>query len=352
MLNTGVALTAAKFAEAIAKGDRTRQIEGEKTRQAVATEPMKPLADLIKTAQEGELDLTNPEHFATYFEHEEKIEKLRKNHNLTSIFLLAHDETKEEKISEEPLNTDWFTKFRNYAQDASDEQMQELWARILSEEIKASNSISIRTADMLSKLSKTDLELIEKAASLELHERINEIALHITSNDGPLGSDALSFEDIHHLHEVGVLAEVTPNTRYLDANLLEFILSERVTSLNIGAFKMKSTILEIGDGDLFCFLAPYGTNKLEHHMGAKFTKAGVELLKIARIPLKPIFIEQFLVKMHGYGFDQKFHLSGHLEKKFRNKMLQASDIVGVAISKGVDFNRYRVDPSEAEDTPS
>ena len=61
---------------------------------------------------------------------------------------------------------------------------------------------------MLAAMSKSDLELIIKAASFELHGRINEVALNISASGSPMGEDALSFDEVLYLHEIGILAEI------------------------------------------------------------------------------------------------------------------------------------------------
>ena len=69
LLNTGIALAPTKFAEAIAKGEHDKKLIEEKSKQVLATEKMKPLAKLVKAAQDNQLDLTNPEQLAVLFEH-------------------------------------------------------------------------------------------------------------------------------------------------------------------------------------------------------------------------------------------------------------------------------------------
>jgi len=88
------------------------------------------------------------------------LEKLIQEENFLSVVNKAIEITPEESISETPIQLDWFTKFRTNAQDISEDQLQLLWAKILSEEIKQPSSISLRTIDAASKLSKDDISLI------------------------------------------------------------------------------------------------------------------------------------------------------------------------------------------------
>lgn len=47
----------------------------------------------------------------------------------------------DEQVSEEPVEKDWMTRFLNIAEEVSDDDMQNIWARVLAGEIKSQNHI-------------------------------------------------------------------------------------------------------------------------------------------------------------------------------------------------------------------
>jgi hypothetical protein len=73
--------------------------------------------------------------------------------------------TPDEKVSTEPVDKDWMNRFLDIAEDVSDNEMQELWARVLAGEIKHPKSYSLRTLDVLKNISKEEAEIIVKSAS-------------------------------------------------------------------------------------------------------------------------------------------------------------------------------------------
>ncbi|MDB2151184.1 DUF2806 domain-containing protein [Clostridium butyricum] len=87
--------------------------------------------------------------------------EVKKQVNIESIIYKAKDLIEEKKtVSKEEVNQDWITKFFNKAQDVSDEQMQNLWAKILSDEIEKPKSYSLRTLELISNLSADEAKLI------------------------------------------------------------------------------------------------------------------------------------------------------------------------------------------------
>ncbi|MCH9404911.1 DUF2806 domain-containing protein [Pantoea agglomerans] len=58
------------------------------------------------------------------------------------------------------IDENWIEAFFRECEDVSDEQMQTLWSRILSEESKSSGSFSRRTLKLLSTLNKEEADLI------------------------------------------------------------------------------------------------------------------------------------------------------------------------------------------------
>lgn len=89
----------------------------------------------------------------------------KKQLNIESITAVAAENlVNEEPVDSEPIDEDWKTRFFNIAQDVSNEEMQELWGRILAGEIKQRKSFSLRTLELLKNLSKDEAEIFTKLA--------------------------------------------------------------------------------------------------------------------------------------------------------------------------------------------
>ena len=116
----------------------------QKRRMAKATsDEIKTLSEAVKdikgkvTLKNGEWEMTLDSESLEGRSLETLIAKeVKKQVNIESIIYKAKDLIEEKKtVSKEEVNQYWITKFFNRAQDVSDEQMQNLLAKILSDEI-------------------------------------------------------------------------------------------------------------------------------------------------------------------------------------------------------------------------
>lgn len=71
--------------------------------------------------------------------------------------------------TEEPQD-DWLNVFERYAEDASSEQLQDLWGRVLSVEIRRPGRFSMRTLRLLSEFSQADALIFETFAKYAFGE--------------------------------------------------------------------------------------------------------------------------------------------------------------------------------------
>lgn len=125
-------------------------------------------------------------------------EEVERQVNLSTIVektaLLLKEKT---DVSPEPVEKDWLTRFKNIAQDISDEEMQFLWARILDQEIEKPHTFSYRTLDFLKNIQASEAKIIENVMRFSLQG----------------SSEILIFGDKDYLK--------TENVRFVDALLLE-----------------------------------------------------------------------------------------------------------------------------------
>jgi len=85
-----------------------------------------------------------------------------------TVHAAAEDLSNEKTVSEEPVDEDWITRFFNIIEDINNEQMQKLWGRILSGEIKSPRTYSLRTLEVLRNISPPEAEIFCKVAEYAL----------------------------------------------------------------------------------------------------------------------------------------------------------------------------------------
>ncbi|HYD31716.1 MAG TPA: DUF2806 domain-containing protein [Azospirillaceae bacterium] len=68
------------------------------------------------------------------------------------------------RVTAEPVDLDWFARWRATAQDVRSEELQRLWARALVREVCRPGSLSIAALDLLGKLSRSDVAIFTRVA--------------------------------------------------------------------------------------------------------------------------------------------------------------------------------------------
>lgn len=100
-------------------------------------------------------------------------------------------------------NFDWFIRFYEAVGNVSDEEMQNLWAKILSGEIEAPSTYSLKIIDVLKNLRKEEAELFAKICA---HSFSSGTSNTFLPNYGPyLEKRGITYVDIMRLSEEGLI---------------------------------------------------------------------------------------------------------------------------------------------------
>ena len=97
---------------------------------------------------------------------------------------------------------DWFIRFYEAVGNISNEEMQNLWAKILAGEISHPSTYSLRTIDVLKNLNKTDASLFEKAC---MHSVFSDGKYFLPRYDKYLDEIGISYSEIMLLSELGLM---------------------------------------------------------------------------------------------------------------------------------------------------
>jgi len=128
-----------------------------------------------------------------------------KQNNIDTISEIAAEQlTKEQSVSEEKVDKDWTTRFFNIAEDVSDEEMQQLWGRVLAGEVKEPSSFSVRTLELLKNLNRKEAETFVKLANFVIYSYGSPFVFRGEENE-VLDKYGISFNDRLTLIEAGLL---------------------------------------------------------------------------------------------------------------------------------------------------
>lgn len=128
-------------------------------------------------------------------------ETARQNNIDDVVEIAAREINDEPVVSDKPVNKDWATRFFNIVQDVSDDEMKNLWGKILAGEVKSPNSYSLRTLELLRNLSKDEADTFVRIAQIVLKED----DYFIFNNDGDLSKFGITYSDIAKLTEIGLI---------------------------------------------------------------------------------------------------------------------------------------------------
>lgn len=187
-----------------------------------------------------------------------------------------------ESVSEEPVDEDWRTRFFNKAQDVSYEDMQEIWGKILAEEVTQPGKISFRTLDVISNLSKKEASLFKVACRLAF------------SNGAILKFDTKNSFDSFGLNYTNLLV-------LRSAGLIYDSDSLNVTFPNIHG--INGAILIFGKTKLLC----QKENAIDYKFNqVKFTPSGKELMNTLDSDKNDEYLNKFIEEQKKKGYD--FHI--------------------------------------------
>lgn len=134
--------------------------------------------------------------------------------NLKKISIFAEEEAEEMKsapVSDQPVDPDWFARWRNLAQDVSRDEMQRLWSKVLAGEARQPGTYSIHTMEFLGRMSAQDADLLSRLSPLVFDNGYIFKGAHKTFETQNVGiSDLVNLDDlgiINNPHALGGLQQ-------------------------------------------------------------------------------------------------------------------------------------------------
>jgi hypothetical protein len=182
-------------------------------------------------------------------------------------------------ISEEPVDPDWFARWRVNAEDTQDEEMQRLWARILAGETREPGSFSLHTIDFMRRLSRLDAAQIEKLAPFASEREI----FHGGELDKILRSKGLTMDVLLELQDLGVVGALGLQKQFRSQNPNHFDNNLR--------FRNKALVVTADDATKVITLP-----------GHVVTNVGAEIMRLGKFEADLDYVLQVGRQIVGMGF--------------------------------------------------
>ncbi len=182
------------------------------------------------------------------------IQEVRRQENIEKIADLAFDYLqKENSQSEEKVDSEWMTRFINMSGDITSEDMQLIWAKVLTGEILKPGAYSMKTLECLRNLNAKDALLFESISAFVVG---GDFIIHDDELNEKYG---FNYKDILSLDELGLLN------------------SSGIISLNVKLVKEPRMVLDYGKYVLF---ASAEENTVLSVQEFPLTRAGRELFNV------------------------------------------------------------------------
>ena len=122
--------------------------------------------------------------------------------NIIKCIVNSFDYIESANDTDETPTDDFLNRWRNEAKFISDETLQYIWGRVLSEEINEPKKISLRTLDVIKNLSKAEAEYFSQLSSYII---FGSYLLNPKINDTYLFKD-----ELYSLRDAGLMVSFTP----------------------------------------------------------------------------------------------------------------------------------------------
>lgn len=132
------------------------------------------------------------------------IERKRQNNIEKITGVAAEGLAADSELGDTPPSDDWIARFFACAQDINSEQMQDLWGRILSGEIKKPGSYSLRALDLIRNISSSDAELFERVGKFAIRSSGNAF-VSISDKKWLASERGIKASDHFLLAELGIM---------------------------------------------------------------------------------------------------------------------------------------------------
>ncbi len=206
---------------------------------------------------------------------------IRKEVNLSRIIVYAEDEIISDPTnpSEVDVSEDWLFRWKEFASKVSDDQVQQLWAKILVGEIKSPGSSSYRLIDFIDKLSRDEINDISKIFSLTMVNN-NLIVRGVKGDADFLSGNGLAKDFFAKMGELGVISQTTIGAVDVTTNLDLLKFNPFQLAYNGFVVSLRNTD-KVKDGKISIL---YYT----------LTKLGRELFFMAKIPASRPYLESLV----------------------------------------------------------
>ena len=289
--------------------------KGEAEKQEIKAKGESNALQIIATAQaDAKQTLKSPDTaiqgeftIAETVEQRIKFQEEKRQRNIGSVVRLAAAELEGKEVPDHEPDHDWVARFFSDVQDVSSEELQQLWAKVLSGEVERPGTMSVLSLSILKNLDRDTAKLFRKLCSLCISNLIETTAgsqvidaralsLGDNTEGNALKEYGIGFGELNVLNEHGLVISEYNSWRDYKFNV-EYIVSEDRSKSRIWPFLFQ---------DKHWTLRPTSNRDMNAEFrlhGVALTQAGMQLSRVVDLEpvdmytqnLKNFFLEKGLI---------------------------------------------------------
>ena len=212
-----------------------------------------------------------------------KSQRMQEQINLTKTVLYAEEEIENnhQEGSDEPIDPDWFARWRDSAEKVRSDELQRLWAKALAGEIVSPGSYSLRTLDFIKNITKQEANDISKLAPFVIGSSIYQVPC--------IEKREIDFNYLLEMEDLGILSGVKGGGLQLEFKSRE----------------SESYVNHIIHNNQILLMKHESSDKIASFNCYKVTKLGCEVLRLGVFPMDGLYLEQIGEKAK----EQKFNVT-------------------------------------------
>ena len=135
-----------------------------------------------------------------------KFQEQKRLANIRSVVNEAASDLDGKVVSNHDPDPDWTARFFDCVQDVSSDDMQKLWAKILSGEVEMPGRTSLRTLDTLRNMTKTEAELFRRMCVFVIRDDFLFFDGTSRQSDSTSRFQAISYENVLRLQDCNLIS--------------------------------------------------------------------------------------------------------------------------------------------------
>ena len=128
-----------------------------------------------------------------------EFQEKKRQANIAAVVRDAAAELGDEEVPDHEPDPDWTVRFFDGVQDVSSEDMQKLWAQVLSGEVESPGRTSLRTLDILRNMTSRDAQTFQNVCDYVIQDFI------LNSDEIKIQDPVISYNNLLSLQDAGLI---------------------------------------------------------------------------------------------------------------------------------------------------